>query len=139
MERTAPLEGKATWRYTWGRRVRLWRRNLREFLRELRKHPVAVVALIIIIVYILAAIFAAQITWHDPELRQPARASASAGLAGRRLLGLPVWAPMPRGATSTRASSMAHAYRWRSGSWRWLVSVAVGLALGAARLLPGQV
>jgi peptide/nickel transport system permease protein len=49
-------------------RWRLWRRDTGEFLRELRKQPVAIVGGIVILLYFLAAIFAAQITWHNPEL-----------------------------------------------------------------------
>jgi murein L,D-transpeptidase YcbB/YkuD len=48
-------------------RLRLWGRNLAEFWRELRKHPIAVVAGVVILLYFLAAIFAGQITTHDPE------------------------------------------------------------------------
>jgi ABC-type dipeptide/oligopeptide/nickel transport system permease subunit len=49
------------------RRIRLSAHNLAEFWRELRKHPIAVVAGVVILLYFLAAIFAGQITTHDPE------------------------------------------------------------------------
>lgn len=52
--------------YLWRIRLGLWRRNLAEFLAELRKHPLALLGGIIIILYILAAIFAPYITTHDP-------------------------------------------------------------------------
>ena len=55
------------------RRLRLSARNLAEFWRELRKHPIAVAAGVIILLYFLAAVFASQITTHDPlrgSLRQ---------------------------------------------------------------------
>jgi ABC-type dipeptide/oligopeptide/nickel transport system permease subunit len=65
---TTTVKTEATWRHTWGMRWRLWRRDTGEFLRELRKQPVAIVGGIVILLYFLAAIFAAQITWHNPEL-----------------------------------------------------------------------
>lgn len=68
MATTAPVEAQATQSYTWGTRWRLWRRNTAEFWRELRQHPIAVIALVVIIIYILAAVFAPQITSHNPEL-----------------------------------------------------------------------
>ncbi|MCB0250280.1 MAG: ABC transporter permease [Anaerolineae bacterium] len=131
METTAPLEGKATWRYTWGRRLRLWLRNLGEFLRELRKHPIAVVALIIIIGYILAAIFAAQITWHDPErgslrerLHPPAWQEGGSWdyPLGTDAQGRDIYTRIVYGSRVSLAV----------GILAVLVSVAVGLGLGAA-------
>ena len=65
---TTTVKTEATWRHTWGMRWRLWRRDTGEFLRELRKQPVAIIGGIVILLYFLAAIFAAQITWHNPEL-----------------------------------------------------------------------
>jgi ABC-type dipeptide/oligopeptide/nickel transport system permease subunit len=65
---TTTMQTEATWRHTWGMRWRLWRRDTGEFLRELRNQPVAIVGGIVILLYFLAAIFAAQITWHNPEL-----------------------------------------------------------------------
>jgi len=59
--------------YLWRIRLRLWRRNLGEFLSELRKHHIAMLGGIVIIVYLLAAVFAEQITVYDPtrgDLRQ---------------------------------------------------------------------
>jgi peptide/nickel transport system permease protein len=53
-------------RYLWRLRLRLLRRNSLEFLGQLSGHPLALLSGIIIIVYILAAIFAPQITTHDP-------------------------------------------------------------------------
>lgn len=58
---------EARW-YLWRIRWQNWRRNLIEFLEELRKHPVAVLGGIVIVIYLLAAIFADQITVHDPTL-----------------------------------------------------------------------
>jgi len=59
--------------YLWRIRLRLWRRNLSEFFSELRKHRFAMLGGIVIIVYLLAAVFAEQITIYDPtrgDLRQ---------------------------------------------------------------------
>jgi ABC-type dipeptide/oligopeptide/nickel transport system permease subunit len=52
--------------YLWQIRLNLWRRNAAEFLGELRKHPLALIGGIVILVYVLMAIFAPQITIHDP-------------------------------------------------------------------------
>jgi len=59
--------------YLWRIRLRLWRRNLIEFFSELRKHHIAMLGGIVIVVYLLAAVFAEQITVYDPtrgDLRQ---------------------------------------------------------------------
>ena len=66
----SPLERQV---YLWRIRLRLWRRNLSEFFSELRKHRIAMLGGIVIIVYLLAAVFAEQITVYDPtrgDLRQ---------------------------------------------------------------------
>jgi peptide/nickel transport system permease protein len=52
--------------YLWRIRLSVWRRNLAEFLAELRKHPLAFLGGIIIFLYVLAAILAPYITVHDP-------------------------------------------------------------------------
>jgi peptide/nickel transport system permease protein len=52
--------------YRWGVRLRILRRNLATFLVDLAQHRLALIAGIIILVYILAAIFAPQITRYDP-------------------------------------------------------------------------
>jgi peptide/nickel transport system permease protein len=58
-----------------GRRMRMWRkkldlswRNFLAFLSELRGHPLAMLGGVIIILYLLAAVFADQITVHDPVM-----------------------------------------------------------------------
>ena len=66
----SPLERQV---YLWRIRLRLWRRNLLEFFSELRKHHIAMLGGIVIVVYLLAAVFAEQITVYDPtrgDLRQ---------------------------------------------------------------------
>ena len=52
--------------YLWRIRWRLMRRSWKEFFRELFGHPVALVGGVIIVIYLLGAIFAPQITTHDP-------------------------------------------------------------------------
>jgi peptide/nickel transport system permease protein len=47
-------------------RASLWQRNLLDFFRELRKHPLSLLGGVIIVLYLLAAIFAQQITVYDP-------------------------------------------------------------------------
>ncbi len=49
-------------------RLRLLRRNLLDFLDELRRHPLALLGGIIVLAYVLAAVFAPQITPHDPTM-----------------------------------------------------------------------
>jgi peptide/nickel transport system permease protein len=49
-------------------RLRLLRRNLLDFLAELRRHPLALLGGIIVLAYVLAAVFAPQITPHDPTM-----------------------------------------------------------------------
>jgi len=59
--------------YGWGVRLGVLRQNTGHFLRELAQHRLALIAGIIIVVYVLAAIFAPYITRHDPlrgNLRQ---------------------------------------------------------------------
>jgi len=46
-------------------RLRLLRRNLLDFLADLRRHPLALLGGIIVLAYVLAAVFAPQITPHD--------------------------------------------------------------------------
>ena len=52
--------------YLWRVRLRVWRRNTAEFLAELRNHPLALLGGIVIVLYVLAAIFAPLITTYDP-------------------------------------------------------------------------
>ena len=54
------------WESAWRVRVRLWWRGLAELGYELRQRPVVLAGGIIVAAYILAAIFASQITIHDP-------------------------------------------------------------------------
>jgi peptide/nickel transport system permease protein len=65
---TTPPQPQPDLRYLLGIRWRLWRRNAGEFWYDLRRHPVALLGGVVIVLYVLAAIFAPYITVHDPEL-----------------------------------------------------------------------
>lgn len=59
----SPLARQA---YLWRIRLNLLRRNLSDLLAELRGHPLALMGGIVIVLFVLAAIFAPQVTIHDP-------------------------------------------------------------------------
>ena len=63
---TSPAIEAANWWYPWKIRLRLWRRNLADFFGELRQHPIALLGGVIVLLFILGAIFAPQITRYDP-------------------------------------------------------------------------
>ncbi len=65
---TASSLKSVAWWYPWQIRLGLWRRNLAEFLDELRRHPIALLGGLIVLLFILMAIFAPQITVHNPEV-----------------------------------------------------------------------
>lgn len=50
------------------RQMRLWWDNLRNFLAELNRQPIALAGGIIVLAFIFAALFAPYVTAHDPEL-----------------------------------------------------------------------
>jgi ABC-type dipeptide/oligopeptide/nickel transport system permease subunit len=50
------------------RRVRAWFQNGQMLLGELTHHPVSLIGGVIVLLFVLAAIFAPQITYHDPTL-----------------------------------------------------------------------
>lgn len=52
--------------YLWQVRLAIWRHNLADFFSQLRRHPLALLGGIVILLYVLAAIFAPHITVHDP-------------------------------------------------------------------------
>ncbi len=52
--------------YVWRIRLAIWRQNAAEFLYELRKHPLALLGGLVIVVYVVLAIFAGQVTVYDP-------------------------------------------------------------------------
>jgi ABC-type dipeptide/oligopeptide/nickel transport system permease subunit len=53
--------------YLWRIRLRLWKAGLVEFFYQLRKHPLAIIGGVIILIYVFAAVFAPSITVHDPS------------------------------------------------------------------------
>jgi len=67
MQSSASVE-PISWRHPWQIRLALWRRGLVGFLGELYRHPVALLGGIIVCLFILATVFAPQLTVHDPEL-----------------------------------------------------------------------
>lgn len=71
----------------WQIRLRLWRRNLAAFLAELRSQPIALLGGVIVLLFLLSALLAPQITTHDPE----------SGSLRQRLLP-PAWAAQGQGA-----------------------------------------
>ncbi len=68
MASTTDMSARPGWQHREGIRLRLLKHNLGNFWIDLRKHPVALFAGVVIILYILAAIFAPLITIHDPEV-----------------------------------------------------------------------
>ncbi len=68
MNVSSPVDASTGWWYPWQIRLALWRRNLAEFLRELGQHPIALLGGVIVLLFILAAIFAPQLTVHNPEM-----------------------------------------------------------------------
>jgi ABC-type dipeptide/oligopeptide/nickel transport system permease subunit len=67
MQSTAPVE-TITRRHLWQRQMAGHRHRLVEFLRELGRHPAALAGGIIVLLFVLAAVFAPYITTHNPEL-----------------------------------------------------------------------
>jgi len=66
MNLAPPLEA-TPWR-PWQIRLRLWRRNVAGFLTELGGHPIALLGGVIVLLFLLAALLAPQLTTHDPEI-----------------------------------------------------------------------
>jgi ABC-type dipeptide/oligopeptide/nickel transport system permease subunit len=52
--------------YLWRIRLRVWRHNSAEFLSQLRKHPMAILGGLVIILFLFMALFAEQIAPYDP-------------------------------------------------------------------------
>ncbi len=68
MNTSSTIKPTATWWYPWQVRLRLWQRNLIEFLSELKQHPVALLGGIIVLLFVLMAIFAPYLAPHNPEI-----------------------------------------------------------------------
>jgi ABC-type dipeptide/oligopeptide/nickel transport system permease subunit len=62
----APSHPARPWDYYLKIRLKLWQRALTDLGFELRQRPVVLIGGIVVLSYILAAIFAGQITIHDP-------------------------------------------------------------------------
>jgi peptide/nickel transport system permease protein len=62
----ATTQPRSGWVYILSIRLRLWRRSLSEFWDELRQRPVTLIGGVIVVAYLLAAVFAPQITTYDP-------------------------------------------------------------------------
>lgn len=56
----------AVWGYAWRIRLRLWQRGLAELVAELWQRPITLAGGVIVLLFILAALFAGTITTHDP-------------------------------------------------------------------------
>ena len=118
---TTTVPTQPSWRHALGIRWKLWRHNATEFWREMRKHPVAVAGGIVVIFYVLAAIFAAQITWHDPELGSLRNRLVPPVFLAGGTWGFPTGHRSARATTSTRivyrtrvSLSVGHLGRWVS-------------------------
>jgi len=59
----SPLEDQI---YIWRIRLEIWWENFRNFVKALSVHPLAMAGGILVIAYLLSAVFAEQITVHDP-------------------------------------------------------------------------
>jgi peptide/nickel transport system permease protein len=66
MEATTAQNALDRLTYVWRIRLRLLKGNLREFWIELRTRPLSLLGGIVVVAYLLAAIFAEQISPHDP-------------------------------------------------------------------------
>lgn len=113
--------------YTLGLRLDLWRRNLVDFFRALASHPTAVFGMVIILLYIAAAILAPAITPHD----------ATRGDLSLSLLP-PSWMPggnpeYPLGADFQGRDLWARIlYGSRISLWIGLLSVSISVTVGTA-------
>ncbi len=54
--------------FLWRIRLELWKKNLLELAGNFRKHPLAILGAVVLVVYVLVAIFAPNITAQDPNL-----------------------------------------------------------------------
>jgi ABC-type dipeptide/oligopeptide/nickel transport system permease subunit len=67
MSITSPVE-PIHWQRPWQLRLGRWRRTLGGFWQELVRHPVGLMGGVVVILFFAAALFAPQITSHDPEV-----------------------------------------------------------------------
>jgi ABC-type dipeptide/oligopeptide/nickel transport system permease subunit len=130
MQYPARVEVPAAWWFPWAIRLRLLRRNLTGFLVELWHHPLPFLAGVIVLVYVLTAIFAPQITVYSPT-----RGNL------RVRLNPPMWYPSGSSAFPLGADEQGRDLLTRIifgarislavGLWSVGISVIVGTALGA--------
>ncbi|MGE5261760.1 MAG: ABC transporter permease [Acidobacteriota bacterium] len=66
MATQTPAAVSPGWDYDWRIRLRLWQRGLAELWYELRQRPFVLLGGIVVLIYIVAAVFADQITIHSP-------------------------------------------------------------------------
>ena len=66
MNTSSTLSPAASAWYPWQVRLRLWRRNLNEFFSELKQHPIALLGGVVVVLFILMAIFAPYLSPHNP-------------------------------------------------------------------------
>ena len=131
MDTSSTLKPAASSWYPWQVRLRLWRRNLAEFFRELAGHPISMLGGIIVVLFVLMAIFAPLLAPHDPE---------TGNLRNR--LEPPMWqeggsAEFPLGTDALGRDLLSRIiYGARVslavGILTVVISVAIGLTLGAA-------
>ena len=115
--------------YSWRVRGRVIRQNLREIWIGLRGRPLALLGGIVIVVYILAAIFAPQITRYDPTRGDLRQRLLAASLAGGRRPGPPAGDRRP----GSRPADPHHLWRSRLTGG----GPVVGGHLGGDRARPG--
>jgi peptide/nickel transport system permease protein len=68
---TGEVTTRGNFLYLLGIRLRLLRRGLMEFLRELKDHPSATAGGLIVLAYVLTAFLAPYLAPHDPEIGNP--------------------------------------------------------------------
>ncbi|HBY96653.1 MAG: ABC transporter permease [Ardenticatenaceae bacterium] len=66
MTTAAPSHGRSAWRYTLAIRWKRWWHDTASFWDQLREHPVALIAGLVVVAYIVMALFAPHLTTHSP-------------------------------------------------------------------------
>ncbi len=118
-----------TWHFL-GVRLRLWRRGASGFLRELWHHPLPLIAGLVILAYILAAVFAPQITTQDPTRGNLRARFTPPSWQAKGITEMPLGADEQGRDLLTRIIYGARV-SLAVGLWAVGISVVVGTALGA--------
>lgn len=118
-----------TWHFL-GVRLRLWRRGASGFLRELWHHPLPLIAGLVILAYILAAVFAPQITPQDPTRGNLRARFTPPSWQAKGITEMPLGADEQGRDLLTRIIYGARV-SLAVGLWAVGISVVVGTALGA--------